>query len=335
MNDLDLLHILQNPDKISSISDPDPITQFLSVSHDPKSYSKLSNPCREIDLLISIEGPNLLSKAKLDTIPVEFMEYSIKRSYDNFQYYANKVSKETQLKVLSRHGHLLKFIDNPSDELKLCAINSDFNIIKSIKGVTHEMQLLAVKRSWGQAIEFIDNPCEEACMQSVKLDYRNIKLIKNPNKEMAIMVLKRDGKHIDYLHTKAGIQLDEDIQMAALSYQYTASFVVPYILKYVGEEKMSTKVKNLCTKYSPSSIELFKEPTNMMKKLAVKANPMVITKIKNPSESIQVLAVTINFEVIHYIKDPSEDVQVAAVIANKRAIKLIKKPCMQASLLAS
>ena len=80
-------------------------------------------------------------------------------------------------------GKLIQFIDNPSQEIQLAAVEKWSYSIQYIQNPSQEVQLAAVKK-WSFSIQYIKNPSEKVQLVAVKKDSRVIRHIKKPTEKV-------------------------------------------------------------------------------------------------------------------------------------------------------
>ena len=102
------------------------------------------------------------------------------------------------LEAVKQYGCAIKFIKNPSEEMKLEAVKQDGWAIKFIKNPSEAVQMAAVKQ-YGCAIKFIKNPSEEMKLEAVKQDGYAIRYIKNPSEAVKMEAVKQNRWAIEYI----------------------------------------------------------------------------------------------------------------------------------------
>jgi hypothetical protein len=95
-----------------------------------------------------------------------------------------KFTEEEQQLAVQQDGQDIKYIDNPSEELKKLAVQTKNGLaIHYIKNPSEEVKKLAVQEN-GYAIRFIKNPSEEIQKLAVQQDAFAIRYIDNPSEEV-------------------------------------------------------------------------------------------------------------------------------------------------------
>ena len=120
----------------------------------------------------------------------EFKEYIINKFGEKewekiestYEYKIYVAPKEEQLKAVKERGDDIKYIKNPSEELKIEAIKCIHTAIQYIDNPSEELQLLAVKQSYFSLL-YLHNPSDEVLKEALKdkncsIDYM-LKHIKN------------------------------------------------------------------------------------------------------------------------------------------------------------
>jgi hypothetical protein len=87
---------------------------------------------------------------------------------------------------------------NPTDKIKMAAIEADPENICRIKNPSEKMQLLAVK-SKPNTIRYIINPTTKVKTETVKNNPNCLKYIKNPTNKLIMMALELNGYDLSIL----------------------------------------------------------------------------------------------------------------------------------------
>jgi hypothetical protein len=93
-------------------------------------------------------------------------------------------------KWVYNRGKLIQFIDNPSEEVQLMAVNENPYSIKYIQNPSQEVQLAAVEKN-PYSIREIKNPSERVQLVAVKKNPRSILFIENPTKGVKQYLLSK------------------------------------------------------------------------------------------------------------------------------------------------
>ncbi len=109
-------------------------------------------------------------------------------------------------------GMAIEFIDNPSEELKILAVQQHGDSIFCMKNPSEELKRLAVQQR-GMAIRYIDNPSEEVQKLAVKKYGNAIFYIKNPNEEIQRLAVQQNGEAIQFIDNPS-----EEIKRLAVKY---------------------------------------------------------------------------------------------------------------------
>lgn len=111
------------------------------------------------------------------------------------KYFSMDLSEELKLKIIKRYGWCIKYIKNPTNEMRLAAI--EYSIggagIKYVDNPTDKEKLFAIKRN-GWALTYIKNPTEEMKIEAVKEYPLMLQFIKNPSEEVQLEAFKSNGK---------------------------------------------------------------------------------------------------------------------------------------------
>jgi len=219
-------------------------------------------------------------------------QYSIK-------YIKNPTEEMKEIAVKSDERDL-KYIENPSEELQLMAVNEDAQLIKYIKNPTQKV----INKVWNsdnqhrgreEAIKFFESPTEEMKLEAVKKTGEAIRHIKNPTEEMKLEALKQNGNAIRHIKNPT-----REMQLIAVRSKYKA-------IKYI--ENPTEEIKLEAIKSNPSTIEFIDNPTEEMQLIAVKGYNVAIKYIKNPTEKVQFEALKSKELNPKHIKNQTEKVK--------------------------
>ena len=144
----------------------------------------------------------------------------------------NKLSEEAQLDAVNEDGTAIEYIENPSEQVQLAAVNQSSYAIFEImaKGIvpSEEVQLAVVNKNGyvikyiiakgispsekvqlaavtqdGSAIEYIVKkgivPSEQVQLAAVTQDGRAIEYIRNPSERVQLAAVTQDGAAIEYI----------------------------------------------------------------------------------------------------------------------------------------
>ena len=187
--------------------------------------------------------------------------------YDYIKQYVNQDPWD----CIDQSPSAIRYIDNPSKEVQMAAVQQIGYAIDYIKNPAKEVQMTAV-RDYGDAIRFIDNPSEEVQMAAVQQDGYAIRFIENPSEEVKMAAVQEDGYAIQFIKNPS-----EELQMATVQ-------------------------------QSGSAIRFIKNPSEELKMIAAQNDGNAIEYIENPSESVQLVAVQQDGYAIQYIKNPHPSV---------------------------
>jgi len=98
------------------------------------------------------------------------------------------LKKSSESNLTKNAGYLIRYMDNPSEAVKLSAVTQDGKNIQYIDKPSIKIQLAAVTQN-GFAIELIDNPSEKVQLAAIKRIAASILFIDNPSKNVLITAL--------------------------------------------------------------------------------------------------------------------------------------------------
>ena len=106
----------------------------------------------------------------------EMIEHTLKKSPRAIQYIKKQTPSQCWI-VLNNDIHNLTYIKEPTDEMKMFALNKGY-AIEDIKNPTAEMCLKALETNV-RAIKYIKNPTEEMCFEAISINAKSIRYIEN------------------------------------------------------------------------------------------------------------------------------------------------------------
>ncbi len=177
------------------------------------------------------------------------MSNNIKKLYNDPLYIRNieNSTKDEQIEAVKRNGMVIRFINNPLDDVKREAILNNPLCIEYIEDLSEELAILAVQLLWnsikyvknltdnimreavkskGWAIQFIDNPSEEIQLLAVEKDFDAIKYIKNPSEEVQIRAIEKYWGAIRFIDNptlearRCAIKIDEESINYIMNYDF-------------------------------------------------------------------------------------------------------------------
>lgn len=161
----------------------------------------------EEKLEIKLENPkNFLNKEVLSLIE----NPSNVKEYQTLPIILNGVSLEKQERKREVNFNLqkisimndpisIKYIENPSEELQLMAIELNYNVYKYINNPTKEVSALFAVSKNPYNIQYISNPSERVQLAAVKQKGDSIQFIKEPTNDVQLESLKSDISNCNYI----------------------------------------------------------------------------------------------------------------------------------------
>lgn len=109
------------------------------------------------------------------------------------------LSEKSKIEMIETYGHMIEFIENPTEEMKLIAVKSSGYNIQYIDNPSEELQLIAVG-SYRRVIRFIENPSEKVQLKAIEFWPKNIKYIENPTEKAQLLAIKNDWDNILFIN---------------------------------------------------------------------------------------------------------------------------------------
>lgn len=128
--------------------------------------------------------------------------------------------RKTQLELVAKDGLLIRFIDNPTEEICLAAVKNKGNALQYIIKQTENICLAAVKNN-GMSLRFVKNQTYEICLEAVKICGRALQFVRNQTDEICLAAVKNIGLALEYVKN----QTDEICLASIKNYAGAIQFV--------------------------------------------------------------------------------------------------------------
>jgi hypothetical protein len=149
--------------------------------------------------------------------------------------------------ILNDLGNSIKYIENPSEEFQLEAVNQSVWAIQYIKNPSEQVQLEAVKQN-SYTVQYIKNPSEQVQLEAVKQNSDLILHIENPTEKVQLEAIKQSGWAIRHIKNPS-----EQVQLEVV-------------------------------KRNIDLIQFIEKPTEKVQLEAIKKDPFLFHFIQNPCE---------------------------------------------------
>jgi hypothetical protein len=165
------------------------------IGKDNRGVSKLANYLLYNPIVLDF--PSLKYEQKKEIVFTK-LKYDIFMDLEEYQFYISEFSLSPEkleahnVKMVYDDPSTIKYIENPSEEVKLSAV-----------------------RRYGRAITHIENPSEQVQLAAVQKDGFTIEVIENPSEEVQLAAVQRDPYSIRHIINK-GITPSEQVQLAAV-----------------------------------------------------------------------------------------------------------------------
>jgi hypothetical protein len=117
------------------------------------------------------------------------------------------LSDKSKIEMLKTYGHLIELIENPTEEMKLIAVEYSGDNIRYIDNPSEELQLIAVG-NYLRSIRFIKNPTEKVQLKAIEFWDKNIKYIENPTEKVQLYAIEDNIDNIYLIQNPTGKVLD-------------------------------------------------------------------------------------------------------------------------------
>lgn len=224
-------------------------------------------------------------------------------------------------KALYNYPRSIQYLDNPTEEQQLTAINNDASTFQFIKNPSETVieEVLYIRPS---NIQYIPNPTEKQMIIAVNARAESIKFIKNPPESVQLVAVTQDGESLQYIQDPT-----EKVEFAAVK-------TTPVAIRYIPNP--SEELQLIVIEQNYNSVRHIDNPTEKVQLYAVSYDGSLIRHFNNPSEAVQLKAVSENGLALQYLvtRYPSDDVVMAAVKQNGASIQNVSDPSEELQLIA-
>ena len=318
---------------IKYIKNPSPELQKIAVIGNPFAIRHISNPTEEAQILAvsetrdekySMDGyiqgdPHLIKDIANPTDAAIIAALESREAFSIFKWLIEKRNPTRAMKIaaLNHSGAIISYIRNPDSNLQKLAVITTPIAIKLIDNPSEEIQLIAIREN-PVVIREIEDPTPKAQLLAVQKNWQTIYMIQQPHEKTMLNVFEKEPKA--FLHGQLAHKMTDKVAMKVIK-------EVPYVIKYMDQEKITDEMKLLAVKTYGSTIGYIENPSEELQIIAVKEDPYAIQEIENPSELVQITAVNTRADAIYNIDNPSERVQMAALKKDhESAFKYIRNP---------
>ena len=147
-------------------------------------------------------------KSKQNEYPNNTRDYSDYPDIDEYQFgnlvkFIDNPSEELQLYVITRLGpYSIRFINNPTERVQLIAVGKNPYVINSINNATEKVQMTLLEKNIYH-ISSLKNPSENAQLYVVNQEPELIMTIKNPTELVQILAVKKDPRNYLFITNPA------------------------------------------------------------------------------------------------------------------------------------
>jgi hypothetical protein len=199
------------------------------------------------------------------------------------------------IEALKCDASVIKFIKNPSEEMKLEAVRRDGRTIGLIENPSEEIiKASQVQISFGELNEKLKNEKElekrlerkmnvefyKTSLVSLNLEGRVIRFIENPTEEQKLIAVKQNGLSIEFIKEKT-----QTVRFHAISRNGLA-------IKFLDNPTLSEQIQ--AVRQNGLSICFISEPSDEVKLEAVRQNGLAIFEFSNPTNQMKIEAIRQN-----------------------------------------
>jgi hypothetical protein len=218
------------------------------------------------------------------------MLISMEQDAEKIRYYYGELPEDMQFKALSRFDYNLDYIKNPTEAVKI----------------------YAVQRS-GAAFYKIENPSEAVKMAAVKRNDEILENIDNPSEAIQLAAVTGNGTAIQYLYDK-GITPSNEVQIAAVKSNASA-------LRYI--KNPSDELQIIAVEKDGRVLERLPNASEAVQLAAIKNKPYTMMYINNPSEAIQSTALRLATTDVDHVTAHSSLISLYPYISDENKLKVV------------
>ena len=165
---------------------------------------------------------------KNNPLSVEYIENLSEALWNSLKYIKNPTEKIIK-RALEVKGWAIQYVENPTYEMKLLAIESDFDSIRYIDNPEEELQKKAIEKYWG-AIKYIKNPTLESKLLAITKSEEAINFMSNYSYDEIKDFLSANINVFKYVYDSVDIDivlevLKEKFEDGTMTYEYMKSYI--------------------------------------------------------------------------------------------------------------
>lgn len=200
---------------ITNMKNPTETMKLTAVKQRPYIISEIKGATEDMMLIAVGYQANLIEQmVKSGITPTKRVQIAVVTKDPRLIKFIKKPCDEAKLIAVQGHGHSLRHIKNPSNEIKL----ESFKAIGKLQGkevTLAEAQLAAVKQN-GMVLGNIENPTEEMKEEALKKDGYAIRHIQNPSVKLQLIAINENPHSIVEI-TPLDRPIAEEVQLAVLA----------------------------------------------------------------------------------------------------------------------
>lgn len=183
-------------------------------------------------------------------------------------------TKELCWMALKINAVCIEYIEEPTEEMSLYAINNLYHVPKKFCTIqTEDIKWALVKSQYSGNFGLIENPSEDMCMEAIKRDPRLIRFIENPSEDICMEAIKLDPMAIGWIKNQT-----DDMKIAAVSLDGSAIMSI----RDQSEDLCYLAIRNpVFNSRIFNILECINQPTLEMCMEILEKNPKLIIYVKD------------------------------------------------------
>lgn len=167
----------------------------------------------------------------------------------------------------------IQYIDEPTEEMSLYAINNLYRVPKKFCTIqTEDIKWALIKSKCSRNFRLIENPSEDMCMEAIKLNPSVIRFIENPSEDVCMEAINLNPNAIMWMKNQT-----DAMKMLAVSLNGSAI----RFIKDQSEDLCYLAIRNPVFDSLLNILECINQPTLGMCMEILEKNPKLIIYVKD------------------------------------------------------
>jgi Domain of unknown function (DUF4116) len=254
--------------------------------------------------------------------PLDLCKLAVQQNIYSYVFIIDEnIRKLLHRVLLSKDGMLLKYIDEPTDELCFQAVKQNGLALQFVKNQTEKLCYHAVKQN-GLALEFVNREFVEKKLNLSSLEKYNVYGNTNSDDEVILwkIAISENPLAFQFIENKTDEVIDEVYELI----HPCGSRDYSLLLKFID-----TQTESLCKKFIekvPKSFMHIKEQTEKICEYAIQIDGKIIQYVNDEFKTNDLLKKAVRQDglALEFIENKTDELCEIAVLQNPLAIQFVK-----------